>query len=233
MPRMLFTVDGREMETLSEIDCPGIESLCRECTDYWTLVTGRVASKADAASLLTDRPPKLALSNKLVLGLRDGRRLVAIVDALRDYPGKGTWWLGLLLITPELRGGGLGRRLYAALESWSATQGARELRLCVQAQNTRAHKFWQHLGFVALTSQTVTLHGLASDVTTYGRSVSVGVDGAALPCCPSFDRPLPGGAGVVPPGHSSVLPICVQRLHGVSPGDIAARPERASTFSRL
>lgn len=176
---MLFTVDGRQMETLSEIDCPGIESLYRECADYWTLVTGRVASKADATSLLTDRPPMLALSNKLVLGLREGRRLVAIVDALRDYPGEGIWWLGLLLITPELRGGGLGRRMYAALESWSATQGASEFRLCVQAQNTRAHKFWQSLGFVALSSQTMTLRGLASEVATYCRSVGVGGVGAA------------------------------------------------------
>jgi GNAT superfamily N-acetyltransferase len=176
---MSFTVDGRQMETLSEIDSPGIASLFHECAGYWTLITGRAAGKADVTSLLTDRPPMLGLSNKLVLGLREGRRLVAIVDALRDYPGAGTWWLGLLLITPDSRGRGLGRRLYAALESWTATQGASEIRLCVQAQNTRGHRFWQSLGFVALSSQTLTLQGLASEVTTYSRSV--GGDGAALP----------------------------------------------------
>ncbi len=178
---MLFTVDGREIELLSEIDCPGIESLYGECTDYWTLVTGRVANKADATNLLIDRPPMLAPSNKLVLGLRDGHRLLAIVDTLRDYPRDGIWWLGLLLITPELRGGGRGRRLYAALESWSATQGASEFRLCVQAQNTRAHKFWQSLGFGALSSQTMPLAGLTSEVTTYCRSVDFNGDGAVSP----------------------------------------------------
>jgi GNAT superfamily N-acetyltransferase len=168
---MSFTVDGREMETLSEIDSKGIASLYRECADYWTLVTGRVASSADVTTLLTDRPPTVAPSNKLVLGLHDGARLVAIVDALRDYPVEGTWWLGLLLITPESRGRGLGRRLYAALESWSATQGASEIRLCVQVQNTRGARFWQALGFVAVASQTVTLHGLASEVTIFSRPV--------------------------------------------------------------
>lgn len=168
---MPFTVDGRLMERLSETDSPGIASLYRECADYWTLITGRAAGQEDATSLLTDRPPKFALSNKLVFGLHDDRRLVAVVDVLRDYPREGIWWVGLLLITPELRGRGLGRRLYMALESWMATQGATEVRLCVQAQNARGHKFWETLGFVALGSQTLTLHGLTSEVTTYSRSV--------------------------------------------------------------
>ncbi|GEM_PF-5593469 len=165
-------VDGRQMESLSETDGPAIASLYRECADYWTLVAGRPAGEEDAVSLLADRPPTLARSNKLVLGLRDGVRLVAIADALRDYPHAGIWWLGLLLVAPESRGRGLGRRLYAAFESWAAAQGANELRLCVQAQNTRAHEFWQMLGFVALGSQSTTLLELTSQVTLYSRSVA-------------------------------------------------------------
>ncbi len=140
---MPFTVDGRQIETLSEGDVPAIASLFHECADYWHLVVGRAAGEEESASLLTERPPALALSNKFVFGLRIGGRLVAIADAFRDYPHDGIWWLGLLLIAPESRGRGLGRRLYAAFESWAAAQGARELRLCVQAQNTRAHEFWQ------------------------------------------------------------------------------------------
>ncbi len=97
--------------------------------------------------------------------------LVAIADALRNYPHDGIWWLGLLLVAPGSRGHGLGRRLYAAFESWATAQGATELRLCVQAQNTRAHEFWQRLGFVALRSQPLTLRGLTSQVTIYCRSV--------------------------------------------------------------
>jgi hypothetical protein len=35
---MAFTVDGREMERLSETDSPAIASLYRECADYWTAI---------------------------------------------------------------------------------------------------------------------------------------------------------------------------------------------------
>ncbi len=160
------------MERLSETDVPAIASLYGECADYWNLVAGRAAGVEESASLLTDRPPTLALSNKFVLGLRNGGRLVAIADALRDYPRDGIWWLGLLLVAPESRGRGLGRRLYAAFESWAAAQGARELRLCVQAQNTRAHEFWQEIGFVGLGSQPLTLRGLTSEVTIYSHDVT-------------------------------------------------------------
>jgi GNAT superfamily N-acetyltransferase len=165
---MPFAVASRQMERLAETDGPAIASLYGECADYWTLVTGRPAGREAAANLLADRPPVVPLSNKFVLGLRDKNlRLVAIVDALRDYPGPGVWWLGLLLLAPESRGLGLGGRLYAAFESWVAGQGASEVRLCVQVHNIGAHRFWQRLGFVASGSKQLTLDGLTSQVTIY------------------------------------------------------------------
>jgi GNAT superfamily N-acetyltransferase len=173
---MPFAVDGRQIEILSVTDGPAIASLYRDCADYWTLVTARPAGAEAAAGLLGDRPPVVPLSNKIVLGLRDNHRLVVIVDALRDYPGPGIWWLGLLLVSPESRGRGLGRRLYAAFEAWAAGQGATELRLCVQVQNTGAHTFWQRLGFVASGSKPLTLDGLTSQVTIYRRSISGEMD---------------------------------------------------------
>jgi GNAT superfamily N-acetyltransferase len=67
--------------------------------------------------------------------------------ALRNYPGPGHWYLGLLLLAPAWRGQGLGRRVYLAFEAWVAGQGADSDLLSVVEANTRAASFWESLGF--------------------------------------------------------------------------------------
>jgi GNAT superfamily N-acetyltransferase len=88
------------------------------------------------------------LSQKVLIGLfRPGEDLVGVIDAFRDHPAPGDWWLGLLLLEPRERGQGLGRSVYHQFEAWAAAQGAITTWLSVVEQNQRAYDFWGRLGF--------------------------------------------------------------------------------------
>ena len=73
--------------------------------------------------------------------------LVGVLDAFRDYPEPGTWYIGLLLFSPRSRGAGLGRDVTEALADMARDHGARELQLNVVEQNEAAYRFWTALGF--------------------------------------------------------------------------------------
>ena len=85
--------------------------------------------------------------------------LIGLADIIRDYPGVGDWWLGLLLIDPDYRGKGLGRQVYTAYESWAAKQGAQRIYLGVIEENHTAHRFWQGLGFKEIKRRPPTRFG--------------------------------------------------------------------------
>ncbi len=52
-----------------------------------------------------------------------------------------------LYVDPAMRGGGLGRRLYAALSSWFTERGLQHQELEVLVNNEPARRFWAGLGF--------------------------------------------------------------------------------------
>jgi GNAT superfamily N-acetyltransferase len=88
------------------------------------------------------------LGQKVLIGLfRPGDDLVGVIDAFRDHPVPGEWWLGLLLLEPRERGQGLGRSVYDQFEGWAAAQGATTMWLSVVERNRRAYDFWGRLGF--------------------------------------------------------------------------------------
>jgi ribosomal protein S18 acetylase RimI-like enzyme len=132
---------------LSEADAPEIASLYGRCADYSVLQDGVVPSLADAHELFTDVPPEKNAHDQTVLGWRCGEDLNAIAALLRDYPCDGTWYLGFMIVDAKLRGRGLGRSMYAAVETWAATRGATEIRLAVLEANEAGERFWRSLGF--------------------------------------------------------------------------------------
>ena len=132
---------------LSEADAPEVASLYKRCADYFMLQDGAVPTLSDACGLFTDLPPGKAPRDQTVLGWRCGEDLDAIAAILRDYPCEGTWYLGFVMVDARLRGRGLGRSIYAAIEKWAAARGAREIRLAVLEANEAGERFWRSLGF--------------------------------------------------------------------------------------
>ncbi|MDD3965802.1 MAG: GNAT family N-acetyltransferase [Candidatus Neomarinimicrobiota bacterium] len=127
---------------------PALRILCKECSDYCTMVTGREPRLNDAGKILNELPPGKSKEDKFVYGLLDREeRLVGILDVVRNYHEEGEWTIGLLMIRPEDRGRGEGRRMHAFVKLKVIEQGGRCLRLGVLENNTRAWKFWRELGY--------------------------------------------------------------------------------------
>jgi GNAT superfamily N-acetyltransferase len=132
---------------LSEAHAPEVASLYGRCADYFMLQDGVAPTLADAHALFTDVPPEKEVHDQIVLGWRCGEDLKAVASILPNYPCDGTWYLGFMIVDVDLRGRGLGRSIYAAIEQWAAQRGATEIRLAVLEANQAGACFWRSLGF--------------------------------------------------------------------------------------
>ena len=124
-----------------------LEGFCDRCESFFELITGERDASARAAALLTGRPPGITLEHKFVFGILRGAELVAVVDLLEGFPVVSEWYVGLLLVLPEMRQQKVGSAIWQAMESWVRSRGARCARLLVQDQNPRAARFWRSHGF--------------------------------------------------------------------------------------
>jgi ribosomal protein S18 acetylase RimI-like enzyme len=132
---------------LSEGDAPAVERLYSRCADYFILQDGAASTPADARALFTDVPPGNRPSDQIVLAWRRGESLDCVAAILPDYPSGDVWYLGFMLVDSRLRGRGLGRSMYAAIEKRAAERGAAEIRLAELESNEAGERFWRSLGF--------------------------------------------------------------------------------------
>ena len=132
---------------LTESDAAEIAELYARCSDYFLLQDGEAATLADARELFTDVPPEKAAYDQVVFGWMGCDGLYAIAAVLRDYPHRGTWYLGFMIVDAARRDRGIGRSIYSTIENWAAAGGAVEIRLAVLEANTAGERFWRSLGF--------------------------------------------------------------------------------------
>ncbi len=144
----LFPILDGFAALLRPADSALLQALLASAADYFLLVYGAPPGPSAAESAFADRPPGTRPEDKHLLGLFDhAGALIGVLDAVRDYPQPGTWWLGLLLLAPEHRGRGLGTQAYFAFERWAARLGARAIGLGIVEGNERACRFWRRIGF--------------------------------------------------------------------------------------
>jgi GNAT superfamily N-acetyltransferase len=138
---------GRRLAPLDAAAAGELDALSLRCADFMRLVEGREPGPHEGREILTDAPPDFPIADKFVLGVRSGDELIGVTDVLRGYPAPAVWWVGLLLLAPEARRGGLGSEVMGALASWAVGEGAASIQLGVQSQNERALRFWRRQGF--------------------------------------------------------------------------------------
>ena len=109
--------------------------------------------------MFSDLPPSKTLDDKFIYGVYRNKKIVALLDILRDYPEKDIWWIGLMLIHPLYRGSGLGRTIYSAVEGSIHQMGVKEIRLGVLEENASGYGFWQRMGFIQIDSKPGRVFG--------------------------------------------------------------------------
>ena len=175
MPNILKTHDleisaffnDREITArfLNDTDQDVILLLLKACDDFSFLSSGLPSVEDDAHDLLTDQPAETSPDQKGVIGFFDGdHRLVAALDFLTGYPAEKIWFIGLLLIHPDLRGQGCGTRILSGFEALARTNQAKALMIGVLECNTAALRFWQANGFQEVERTGPRLYGLRKHI---------------------------------------------------------------------
>ncbi len=120
-----------------------IEPLLSVCAPWFE----QIGQPADVEALFRDRPP--GPCRKEVLGIWE-RGLAGVVDLLHGYPDPRTWFIGLLVLSPDRRGQGLGVRVEQQLVTEARVSGVQRMRLGVQFNNTAGRRFWERCGYTVL-----------------------------------------------------------------------------------
>jgi ribosomal protein S18 acetylase RimI-like enzyme len=128
-------------------DFVALQALHLRCADFIEATTGHPPRDDEAARLLAGLPRGKTLADKQVLGVHRDNQMVGVVELLRDYPDATDWYIGLLLLSPDVRGGGLGTSLVDEIVRRVVVEGGRALHLVVREDNARAFAFWQRRGF--------------------------------------------------------------------------------------
>ncbi|MEL7657499.1 MAG: GNAT family N-acetyltransferase [Bacillota bacterium] len=147
-----------QMKELSKEKTNLVEELCEKCSDYFILHYGLPASEKEIDEIFIALPPNKSFDDKFVLGIYRFDELIGLVDIVKDFPTVGEWMLGLMLITPEERGSGLGRAVHEALVIWAKELGAESFRIGVIEDNHKGFAFWSSLGYTKIKEVNMDLN---------------------------------------------------------------------------
>ncbi|MBF2346319.1 GNAT family N-acetyltransferase [Listeria seeligeri] len=157
---------------LNEKDVALAEAVCSASEDYYLMEQDKPASKSDALKIITEIPNGKTRFDKFVLAVLDeNEQPIGLVDIVSDYPRKGRWFIGLLLLTPAARGNGLGKVLHQTIKEWANDGGADSLTLGVLADNEKARGFFEHLGYTKAETKEATYGGKEHQVDIYALEI--------------------------------------------------------------
>lgn len=129
-------------------DIEDLQRLYEACNDFNLLVEGLPADKDAAERTFQDLPPGKTMDDKFLWGVfHKEHGLVGILDAVRGYPEEGTWWIGLLLLDPEVRSVHIGEKIVQGFVEFVKKMGGSAVMLGVVEENTNALRFWKRMGF--------------------------------------------------------------------------------------
>ena len=129
-------------------DTASLQRLFEQCADYVMIVEGQEVSSSAAQETFEDMPPGRSLDDKFIYGLLDRNgNIIGLLEGMQHYPDEMTWWIGLFMLSPDVRGHGLGRRVMDGFSDYVHKNHGTSIMLGVVEENQAAYEFWQRLGF--------------------------------------------------------------------------------------
>ena len=108
------------------------QRLFEQCADFTRLVEGESVSPEAAKDIFKSAPAGKTLHDKFLYGLLNRQGILfGVLEGMRDYPDDTTWWIGLLLLAPETRRHGLGRKVIDGFMEYVRLEKGRAIMLGV------------------------------------------------------------------------------------------------------
>ncbi|HEX8361881.1 MAG TPA: GNAT family N-acetyltransferase [Longimicrobium sp.] len=140
-------------------DAPRLQAVFEAAPDHFTVVAGAAASPDSAAHEIREAAARPGREVALV-SLADGTDVGAL-GWWTAHPEPHVALLGMIVVVPAHRGGGLAREALAALEERLATQGIIQLRTAFQRHRRAILPVVKALGFREMSIREHTKLGLA------------------------------------------------------------------------
>lgn len=149
--------NGYSIKNISINNHREIKKLYDICSDYHIMCSGKNATDEDVKNIFKYNDEK-TFEDSLTLGVYDNKVvLVGMIDIFKNYPNKGTWMIGLLLLSPDERNKNLGKLIHEEIKRYAISQGADSLRIGVVEKNIRGRRFWDTIGYELEKSTTIEM----------------------------------------------------------------------------
>ncbi len=146
----IATFEGRAWRAVSlrEEHADSLTRLYEDCVDYFELVQGAPPGPAEVQSAFTSLPEGKTYEDKFAFVLLDqDQNVFGHLELIRDYPTSREWWVGILLLSPDKRGRGIGAEVDRSAGEWVRAYRGGGLQLSVVEANQAAVGFWRHVGY--------------------------------------------------------------------------------------
>jgi GNAT superfamily N-acetyltransferase len=129
-------------------DRPALRDFYDRAQDYIILETGLAPSDATIDELFQNVPPGGNPADCIHLGLFDNQGVIqGVCEQSFGYPNPDSSYLGLLILSPDIRGSGYGPILFERMKEIAIQKNCSELLIAVLDANTRGRAFWERMGF--------------------------------------------------------------------------------------
>lgn len=135
------------LEQIEPDDEPGLLALFRECDDWFEATTGSPSGPGDVQSLFYALPEGAHADDKRQFTLRDGDRIIGLVDVVLRWPRPGSCAVGTFLLAPAYRGRGVGTATAQVLLDEARHAGLDEVTATLPDGWEPGDKFARSLGF--------------------------------------------------------------------------------------
>lgn len=134
-------------EQIEPDDEPGILELFAACDDWFEAVTGGPSGHGDVQSLFYSLPEGRSFEDKRLFTVRDGDKIVGLVDAVLGYPHRNAVAVGQFLVAPSHRGRGLGTAVASVLLAEARAAGLEQVTTTAHDAWPAGQAFLRRLGF--------------------------------------------------------------------------------------
>ncbi|TDE10922.1 GNAT family N-acetyltransferase [Jiangella asiatica] len=134
-------------EQIEPDDEPGLLELFTACDDWFEAVTGGPSGPGDVQGLFYSLPEGASFEDKRLFTIRDGEKIVGLVDAVLGHPHRRAAAVGLFLVAPTHRGRGLARAVAKVLLDEAREAGLDEVTATSSTAWPAGDRFLAALGF--------------------------------------------------------------------------------------
>jgi len=142
-----FTIDDARLE-----DIPALVNLLAELFSIEADFSADTTKQVKGLELLLAASEQAAIkvardSHQKVIGMVSTQLVISTAQ------GSPSAWIEDMVVSKEIRGGGVGRALLDSAQEWAKAHGATRMQLLVDIENQPAIGYYQHLGWQATQLQ--------------------------------------------------------------------------------